>query len=1150
MKFNYFLSLVVLVVFSSHAQEVYIAQSGNDANPGTKNKPLATLTEARNKARSNGSKTIWIRGGRYKFTTTTDLDARDNGLKISGYQNEKVIYDGAEYFDPNQFKKVTDAGTLNRLNDRAKKNVYEIAVKQKAIQELLEQPFTQLSMDDIMIHIARFPNIGYAHIDVNSINNSSEKINKIGHGSQVNGASFKLFEKFNANQWSKELNTNNRVRVTGYYSADWLKENSPIASVASSGSIRLKNGSRYGLKNRGSKRPLRLYITNMLYELDEPGEWFYDTNKKKIFIWPLHNKITNTSKIGVWAGPKLIHIKNAKNIKIQNFTVQHVSKGSRGDGVIDIRNSESCEVAGVKFRYIDNLAVANIINGKKCGIKSSDIFDCSGGFRCYGGEVSASKIIAGKNYIENCHYTQIYSKDFYGKMAALKGAGNIFRNNLIHNTNGQPFTYDGVDHVIELNEAFNTGIEEGDGGVFYTGNSIWSFGTVLRHNFIHHNMSVPGLLGKGGFHFDDFDAGKQVKGNVFYKGGWAAVKFNKSGGQSIMNNVILKGFLGVRINTYRQSFYDTSINYLKRDPNNKIKANYIGRMLQAIGNSGWQNGLNETNWYNRVSEFWKKRYPTMDIMMKKYRDNKNMHAYETRIYDNLFHKNTKGKLGIYSPKSAEKNNKEIGIGVFQNPANLNFKFKNKPTNFPNIPFEKIGLYKDAYRCAVPNKDQYRKNVKNHFADRPAHDPKAQYNRNTINQTLYYNTGKMVFNLLPCYNDGVVNKPDSNAIVSDEYRYDLGTKSSPIFKGYELMTNKNTLDYNWSNLRKLKIADRGNINSANVMNQDFVFGEGISNTLTHNVENGLWHVIVTWGDAKDPRDKMSLTAEGKMVANNVRTKAGEFKNSDFKIEVTDKKLDLLFSDNGGVNNRWSITRIWLRKIKKPVSAVMNKAPIGKYISLQKAGGNRAFISAEPKSNRLIANRTKVQQWETFLVEKHPKGGVALKALSTNKYVQVSGKNKDIPIEPDGNRKLRWEQFEWKTIGNGKVALKSLHSGKWLQAAWNNNNSLVKAAGDKPGNWETFNWKLTSGKKILVNELSKKIEIYPVPTHNVLTIDLGDITLENYWTCSVFDSLGRLIEKIEKPVKITDLDVSNYDNGVYFIVFDIDGKIRKNKTFIKN
>ncbi|WP_157998160.1 T9SS type A sorting domain-containing protein [Aquimarina agarivorans] len=525
-------------------------------------------------------------------------------------------------------------------------------------------------------------------------------------------------------------------------------------------------------------------------------------------------------------------------------------------------------------------------------------------------------------------------------------------------------------------------------------------------------------------------------------------------------------------------------------------------------------------------------------MFKKYQNNKNMHAYESRYYDNVFHKNAKGKFGVFTPATAERGNKDINLSIFENPNALNFKFKNKPAGFVNIPFEKIGLYKDSYRCEVPNKNQYRSKVKQRFNNRPVHDDKARYNRNTVNNLLYYNSGKMVLDLVPCY--GKVADPPVVETGVDEYRYDLGTASSPVFKDYKKMTNANLNGvYSWRNVSKLFVADRGNINGANNLNRDFLFGQGENNMLIHNVANGFWRVVVTFGDAKDPRDNMQIKAEGKTIGQQIATKAGEFKNSDFTIQVKDKKLNLEFIDAGGRNNRWSVSRIWLRKVASATPApVANAIPFGKYISLQKAGGNKGFVAAEP-SGRLIANRKEVKKWEIFLVEKHPKGGVALKALSNNKYIQVPNTDENAAVRPNGNGKYAWEQFEWKTLGGGKVALKSMHTNKWLQAAWNNDNAIVVARGGSPKNWETFNWKVESksGAKDLEIDASL-VSIYPVPANDILHVKLA-LEIENS-TYSIYDSLGKLIRTKEVSNSLTLVDVSNLETGIYFL------KIKSNEA----
>ena len=42
----------------------------------------------------------------------------------------------------------------------------------------------------------------------------------------------------------------------------------------------------------------------------------------------------------------------------------------------------------------------------------------------------------------------------------------------------------------------------------YTGGDIWSYGNVVKHNFMHHIMSIPDLLGRAAFYSDDYDGGE------------------------------------------------------------------------------------------------------------------------------------------------------------------------------------------------------------------------------------------------------------------------------------------------------------------------------------------------------------------------------------------------------------------------------------------------------------------------------------------------------------------------------------------------------------------------------------------------------------------------------------------------------------------
>ena len=88
---------------TAFASEFYIAPNGQDTNPGSSDKPFATLAP-RPRMRSRRLKqagplgepvTVWVRGGTYSLPTGVKFDARDSGPPSSApvtyraWQNEK-----------------------------------------------------------------------------------------------------------------------------------------------------------------------------------------------------------------------------------------------------------------------------------------------------------------------------------------------------------------------------------------------------------------------------------------------------------------------------------------------------------------------------------------------------------------------------------------------------------------------------------------------------------------------------------------------------------------------------------------------------------------------------------------------------------------------------------------------------------------------------------------------------------------------------------------------------------------------------------------------------------------------------------------------------------------------------------------------------
>ncbi len=743
-----FLVLMFCANMSIRAQDLYVATNGNDSNDGSIDNPLATLIGARDKARSTGAKNIFIRGGRYYFNATCELDSQDNGISFSGFQDEKVIFDGSKFIDPKQFKIVTDDNLLSKLHNNAKGKVYSKVITNTELRSLLDKPNAQISINDKMGTVARFPNIGFVHINVGTV--TGETVNESGTESTPKGPEFKLIETIDASKWNAELGRLKKMKTRGYISAEWHKEDNIVHEISTSGDIKLRNGSRYGVAD---EEVSRLFFYHLLCELDEPGEWYYDPTDSRLFIWPTEAINDNTS-IGVWAGPQCFEIDNGQDIQIKKMTIQNIGFGNNGDGAINVVGaSQNILVAGITFRFIAApLTSVNFWHDvKNSKIQSCDFYDVPNNSRLYGGKITSTSVEYGNNIMENCHFTQIYSKDFYGKACGISGAGNIFRNNLIHNTNGQPVTHHGVDHLIELNEAFNVGVEEGDGGAIYTGANLWSHGNVIRHNFIHHIMSIPGFFGRMGVYVDDRDGGDDVKENVFYKGGMYSVLINAGNGNWVRDNVILNGWVAIRSNSGGTAEkYTEMMQFLTTNPTSNDKKNYIGRMLEDVGISGWQNGLNETNWIDRIEPFWTNRYPLFGPSMQALFDNKLAKPYETRFHDNMIYGSTSGRNFELPPEVDVQGTIDINESLFVSTANLNLKFKEpRPSYAPDIPFDNIGLYLDEYRCLVPDKNEYRQKVKQRFDGQPCHSSSSVYNVNTINSILYYNSGAEIYKSIPC-----------------------------------------------------------------------------------------------------------------------------------------------------------------------------------------------------------------------------------------------------------------------------------------------------------------------------------------------------------------------------------------------------------------
>ena len=140
--------------------------------------------------------------------------------------------------------------------------------------------------------------------------------------------------------------------------------------------------------------------------------------------------------------------------------------------------------------------------------------------------------------------------------------------------------------------------------------------------------------------------------------------------------------------------------------------------------------------------------------------------------------------------------------------------------------------------------------------------------------------------------------------AERYVYDLGGTQSPVASGAFRVSRQTDGDVSWSG--SVTSRDRG---GSDLFNRDYLWSSS-ARTWSHRIANGVWEVSVRQGDEDDPRENMTIAAEGNLVASNLETATNEFLETTFLVEVEDSSLDLTFDDTGGASDRWVVNRIEL------------------------------------------------------------------------------------------------------------------------------------------------------------------------------------------------------------------------------------------------
>ncbi len=729
------------------AQEViYVAADGNRYGTGSVEDPLTfevALSQLSQQLLEHGlpegGHKLILRGGHYAFTKPFVLGPEFVGtaerpIRIQAQDGESVWFSGGIRLPASTFYPVLEADRTRLAAAAADKVVVAIVISPQVIQTLSRRVVTTLSIGDGIYLPSVFPNSGYASFaDETAIaemtppaippgkegygiraghppfQESGRKQGWLGSIDEPRGAwgRFSRREDEMAGtwaQWEAELKRNKRrCELSGYIDANWLlKSQAVVAASAELRAVHLSQALAYGWIWKQNDKPFKLF--GLLCEVDQPGEWHFDTVENRLYVYPLEG-FNDSTRINLPVSDGFMKLDRTQHVSVIGLSVENIGGGY----AYSLTGGSNNLIAGAIIR--NSPAGGVNMNGTNDRVQSCDLVDLESHVRLAGGKRGPGLLEAGGNTVENCH---IYQKGFSHRKVSVSvtGVGNTLRHNLIHNSIGQAVVVSGNDHLIELNELFNIGYDEGDGGAIYSGADLIGYGNTYRHNFFHHLMHVPGKVERSGIHLDDCQAGSTCEGNVFYKSAAKGIFMFGGAGHTVVDNVFLEGFRGIyNVGTLGAKHYRWE-QEIAADPNHKYqntKENYLGRLQRVIGEKGW------------LKEPWKSKYPLMVEVLNDTGEFGRMWPIRCRIENNLFMGNARGDKTIWSrfdpevaAKSILRGDRVISAEDFGDYEKMDFRFTTSDASFPAIPFEKIGLRFDAYRESVPDKSSYRLGIRKFY----------------------------------------------------------------------------------------------------------------------------------------------------------------------------------------------------------------------------------------------------------------------------------------------------------------------------------------------------------------------------------------------------------------------------------------------------
>ena len=464
---------------------IHVSPSGSDTNPGTPDKPVATLQHALDLAPAD--KQILLHNGAF-FDTSITLTAKHSGLTIAPAPRAKPTLFGG-----------IPLTAWQKLDDRL---VFRPLPAGRKLEPRM------LLVNGRYASRARFPSEGtLTHLSTFAV----PWMSSTGGGWKRKPTPEELTTlRCKPGDLPANLDIKS-AEITVFHmwdeSVTGISAHDPSTQTLTLSPATGHPPGAFGVK--------KYVLWNIREGLTAPGQWYHDRTSNRIVYWPLAGEDMAKSTAVIPTVNTVIRIEGtqaepARDITLRGFTVSATNvpliTGGFGaaafDGAISLSNTDNIRIENLTVSGVQGHAINTRRNCNATRVENCEISNCGAG----------GIYVGGTNALITNNHVHAVGRAYPSAIGIFRGGGrnNTVSHNEVHDTPYSAINYGGDSNTIEFNLIYDCMKVLHDGAAIYV---FAAKNTVLRGN-VARDIPDTGGYGSSSYYLDERSEGCIVEGNL------------------------------------------------------------------------------------------------------------------------------------------------------------------------------------------------------------------------------------------------------------------------------------------------------------------------------------------------------------------------------------------------------------------------------------------------------------------------------------------------------------------------------------------------------------------------------------------------------------------------------------------------------------